>query len=480
MKGVVGKASVSKKRVAIIGAGPSGMAQLRAFESAEKKGQEIPELVCFEKQDQWGGQWNYTWRTGTDHYGEPVHSSMYRNLWSNGPKEILEFAEYTFDEHFGKPISSYPPREVLWDYINGRAEQSDVKKYVKFAHAVRWVDFDEDTKLFTVHVENLKTGETISDTYDNVIVAAGHFNFPNVPHFEGIETFPGQVMHAHEFRGAEILADKDILLIGASYSAEDIGSQAYKMGARSITYSYRTKPMGHGWPEEMEELPLVRRFDGSTAHFKNGQKRDFDAVILCTGYKHHYPFLPSDLALQSANNIYPDTLYRGVVSEKNNQLFWLGAQDQWLTFNMFDAQAWYARDVILGRIELPSAEGQREHMNGWLKRFKSLEDENGQIDFQCDYVKDLIEQTDYPMFDLDEVANIQRAWMQSKKDDIMNFRDVTYTSVITGTKAAEHHTPWMLELDDSLERYLGEPDADEAREVFRGQVRDEARESQRR
>ena len=472
MKGVVGKASMSKKRVAIIGAGPSGMAQLRAFESAEKKGQEIPELVCFEKQDDWGGQWNYSWRTGTDHYGEPVHSSMYRNLWSNGPKEILEFAEYTFDEHFGKPISSYPPREVLWDYINGRAEQSDVKKYVKFAHAVRWVDFDEDTKLFTVHVENLRTGETTSDTYDNVIVASGHFTFPNIPNFEGIETFPGQVMHAHEFRGAETLADKDVLLIGASYSAEDIGSQAYKMGARSITYSYRTKPMGHGWPEEMEELPLVERFEGSTAYFKNGEKRDFDAVILCTGYKHHYPFLPSSLTLQSPNNIYPDTLYRGVVSEKNNQLFWLGSQDQWLTFNMFDAQAWYARDVILGRIELPTAEEQRAHMDQWLERFNAMEDEFDQIDFQCDYVKDLIEQTDYPMFDLDEVANIQRQWLQSKKDDIMNFRDATYTSVITGTKAAEHHTPWMLELDDSLERYLSEPDEDEARQVFRGQIRE--------
>ncbi|HWL60995.1 MAG TPA: hypothetical protein VNQ48_08950, partial [Microbacteriaceae bacterium] len=52
------------KRVAIIGAGPSGMAQLRAFESAARGGAEIPELVCFEKQADWGGQWNYTWRTG--------------------------------------------------------------------------------------------------------------------------------------------------------------------------------------------------------------------------------------------------------------------------------------------------------------------------------------------------------------------------------------------------------------------------------
>ena len=100
-------------RVAVIGAGPSGLAQLRAFQSAAKKGADIPEVVCYEKQADWGGLWNYTWRTGLDEYGEPVHGSMYRYLWSNGPKECLEFADYSFEEHFGKPIASYPPRAVL-------------------------------------------------------------------------------------------------------------------------------------------------------------------------------------------------------------------------------------------------------------------------------------------------------------------------------------------------------------------------------
>ena len=60
-------------RVAIIGAGPCGMAQLRAFQSARDKGTAIPELVCYEKQQDWGGMWNYTWRTGLDENGEPVH-----------------------------------------------------------------------------------------------------------------------------------------------------------------------------------------------------------------------------------------------------------------------------------------------------------------------------------------------------------------------------------------------------------------------
>jgi len=40
--------------------------------------QAIPEVVCYEKQNNWGGLWNYSWRTGTDQHGELVHGSMYR------------------------------------------------------------------------------------------------------------------------------------------------------------------------------------------------------------------------------------------------------------------------------------------------------------------------------------------------------------------------------------------------------------------
>ena len=36
-------------RVAIIGAGPAGLSALRAFKFAQKKGPDIPEILCFEK-----------------------------------------------------------------------------------------------------------------------------------------------------------------------------------------------------------------------------------------------------------------------------------------------------------------------------------------------------------------------------------------------------------------------------------------------
>ena len=41
------------KKVAIIGTGPCGLSMLRAFEQAEKKGEKIPEIVSFEKQEDW-------------------------------------------------------------------------------------------------------------------------------------------------------------------------------------------------------------------------------------------------------------------------------------------------------------------------------------------------------------------------------------------------------------------------------------------
>ena len=210
------------KRVAILGSGPSGLAQLRAFQAAAKNGADIPEIVCFEKQANWGGLWNYSWRTGLDEYGEPVHGSMYRYLWSNGPKEALEFADYSFEEHFGKQIASYPPRAVLFDYIQGRVQQAEVRKWIRFNSTVRFVSYDEISKKFSVTVHDLLNDRMYSEIFDNVIVATGHFSVPNVPEYPGFDVFNGRILHAHDFRDAVQFKEQNILVVGSSYSAEDI------------------------------------------------------------------------------------------------------------------------------------------------------------------------------------------------------------------------------------------------------------------
>jgi trimethylamine monooxygenase len=441
-------------KVAILGAGPSGLAQLRAFESARRAGADIPEIVCYEKQGDWGGMWNYTWRTGLDQYGEPVHGSMYRYLWCNGPKEGLEFADYTFDEHFGRPIASYTPRAVLRDYIMGRVEKSDVRKYIQFNTSVQWVSYCEATSKFTVNVRDLQRNELSSDKFDHVVVATGHFSTPYVPSFEGVEKFPGRVLHAHDFRDAREFSGKNLLLVGSSYSAEDIGTQCYKYGAKSITFSYRSRPMGFEWPKGFEEKPLLMRVEGNVAHFKDGSKREVDAIILCTGYQHHFPFLPDELTLRTHNRLYPNGLYKGVFWQENPKLIYLGMQDQYYTFNMFDAQAWYARDVMLGRIPLPDAEARATDIAKWFSREEALQDASQDIDFQGAYIRDLIGQTDYPEFDIEGMGDLFKQWLSDKQKDILGFRNKSYRSTLTGTMAPPHHTPWMEALDDSLESFL--------------------------
>lgn len=445
-----------KPRICIIGAGPSGLAVLRAFESARRKGVDIPEMVCFEKQSDWGGLWNYDWRTGLDAHGEPVHGSMYRYLWSNGPKECLEFADYSFEEHFGRPIPSYPPRAVLHDYIIGRVQKSGVRDYIQFETPVRWVEYHDDSHTFSVTVHDHKTDQVRTETFDYVAVASGHFSTPNVPYFPGVEHFPGRVLHAHDFRDACEFAGKRLLVVGSSYSAEDIASQCYKYGAESITFSYRSRPLDFNWPESFSSKPLLTRLDGKTAHFKDGSTTEVDAIILCTGYLHHFPFLPDDLRLKTNNRLYPLGLYKGVFWERNPRLIYIGMQDQYYTFNMFDAQAWYARDVILGRLQLPDADTMAADIKHWRALEEALEDPFQAIDFQTEYTRDLLAATDYPALDVDRIAELFKEWEHHKVEDIMGFRNRSYPSTLTGNMAPVHHTPWLQAMDDSLEAFLGD------------------------
>lgn len=443
------------KRVAVIGAGPSGLAQLRAFQSAAQKGTEIPEIVCFEKQANWGGLWNYTWRTGLDEYGEPVHGSMYRYLWSNGPKEGLEFADYTFEEHFGKQIGSYPPRAVLFDYIEGRVKKAEVRPWIRFRTPVRQVTYDDATGRFTVVAHDLKNDHTYSEVFDHVVVASGHFSTPNVPEFPGFDTFNGRILHAHDFRDAREFAGKDILIVGTSYSAEDIGSQCWKYGCKSVTVSHRTAAMGFDWPENWKEVPLLTGVEGNTATFRDGTTAHVDAIILCTGYQHHFPFLPDSLRLKTKNRLATADLYKGVVWVRNPKLFYLGMQDQWYTFNMFDAQAWYVRDVILGRLAVPQSEEERAaDVVARVAAEDALADSYAAIEYQGAYVQELIDLTDYPSFDIPGSNAAFFEWKKHKIKDIMKFRDNAYRSVMTGTMAPIHHTPWKDALEDSMESYL--------------------------
>ena len=240
-------------------------------------------------------------------------------------------------------------------------------------HKVQNVEYNASTDNFTVAVKDLVNDQYLpTQTFDYVIIATSHFSVPHLPDFPGLNKFPGRVMHAHNFRDAREFQGKRLLLIGASYSAEDVALQLAKYGAEDIICSYRTRKMGFKWPANISERPLLLKVDGNTAHFKDGSTAEVDAIILCTGYLYSYPFLKDDsLRLKSANVMYPDGLYKNTLWIKggNNKLMYIGAQDLYYTYTMFDAQAKWCVKYVRGEIKVPSQAAMEEDVKKWVCRY---------------------------------------------------------------------------------------------------------------
>ncbi|CAC5377593.1 tmm [Mytilus coruscus] len=446
----------SKRKVCIIGAGPCGMTALFHFDQISDPSTEV---VCFEKSDTWLGLWNFTWMTGTDEFGELCHGGMYKHLWSNGPKEGLEYPDYTFDDHYGKAIPSFPPRRVLRDYMEGRLvkkSKSDLKRYIKWNTVVRYVTYNQKSDVFTVTAEDLKTGRTFENKFTHVIVATGIFNNPNKPTFDGIETFPGRTIHSHDFRDAAQFKGQRVLVVGASYSAEDVALQCLKFGAKSIVTSYRSKPMNFKWPSGIEERPLIKKIDGKMINFIDGSSAEVDSIILCTGYKYSFPCLEDNLRLVSTLSVYPAGLYKGSLwlNDGNRKLFYMGTQDQYFSFTMFDAQGLWICRYITGTLpnEPKNIEEMKKEEQKWVQRRKNVKDCHDDIDIQADFIKDLSDGTGYHP-DAPNAVELFHKWEHDKMANIVTYRDQPFKSVFSGTMAAQHK-PWFQDFDDSIDSFV--------------------------
>ena len=230
-----------------------------------------------------------------------------------------------------------------------------------------------------------------------------------------------------------------------------IEGRVKKAGVRDlIRFETAVKNVSYDAGKESGKFTVtVKDLPGDRVYSEN-----FDHVICCTGYQHHFPFMEDDLRLHTPNVLASNDLYKGVAYVPNPDLFHVGMQDQWFTFNMFDAQAWWAPEVIMGRIELPDASTMQADVAKRQADEAGLADDYACIWYQGDYTLELIKATDYPTFDVEGACQAFKEWKGHKKANIMTFRNNSYKSVITGTMAPKHHTPWKDAMDDSLEVYL--------------------------
>lgn len=74
----------------------------------------------------------------------------------------------------------------------------------------------------------------------HVVVATGMSGAPNVPTFQGEESFAGATCHSSAFGDGRPYAGKDCVVVGANNSAHDVAQDLWEAGAKSVTMLQRS------------------------------------------------------------------------------------------------------------------------------------------------------------------------------------------------------------------------------------------------
>ena len=109
----------------------------------------------------------------------------------------------------------------------------------------------------------------------------------------------------------------------------------------------------------------------------------------------------------------------------------------------------------MGKIQIPNVSEVEKDINDWIAKEEKLEDPIQMIDFQTEYTKDLHTASDYPNIDFELIRENFKKWEHHKEEDIMTYRNRSFSSPVTGTKAPIHHTSLAEAIDDSMEAFLG-------------------------
>ncbi|KAJ8764205.1 hypothetical protein K2173_005385 [Erythroxylum novogranatense] len=375
--------ALTSRNVAVIGAGAAGLVAARELR------QEGHKVVVFERDNQVGGTWVYDLRVepdplGLDPFRPIIHSSLYRSLRTNLPREIMGFKDFPFIAKNDKerdPRRFPGHREVLL-YLQEFAEEFRIEEMVRFETEVVKVWFLEEIKKWKVKSQKKRGGKDDGfdfdeETFDAVVVCNGHFTEPRVADIPGISAWPGKQFHSHNYRVPEPFQDQVVILIGSSSSAADLSREIAGF-AKAVHVASRSVPddtceLQHGYDNMwLHSMIESAREDGSVV-FRNGRTIVANIILHCTGFKYHFPFLQTNgIVTVDDNRVGP--LYKDVFPPIfSPSLSFVGIPWKVVPFPMFEFQSKWIAGVLLGRILLPSQEKMMEDVEAF---YLSLEASN--------------------------------------------------------------------------------------------------------
>ncbi|KPM35642.1 hypothetical protein AK830_g10932 [Neonectria ditissima] len=373
-------------RIAIIGAGPSGLAAAKYF-LAEKK---FSKIQLFEQRATPGGVWNYTPLVREQGFTVPrtqpsslpdqaiwpkeggeveFMSPIYDLLETNIPNSLMCYSDVEFPQ--GSPL--FPKHAAVLQYLKDYAD--GLTPYISYRTQVLNVQkpSSQPNGPWQVEVLDLKANEITKTEFDAVVVASGHYNDPFIPHITGLvefdKAYPGAVSHSKFYRRPDDFTDKKVIVVGNSASGVDVSVQLSTVAKLPVFVSEKEKPSivqpqadtpwAENVPEIVEFLPEKRG-----VRFANGRvELDIDSVIFCTGFHYSYPFLKNvEPSIVVPSGSHADHLWEHILYTADPTLAFLSVPQRIVPLPVSEAQSAVIGRIWSGRLSPPS----KREMDAWV------------------------------------------------------------------------------------------------------------------
>jgi len=200
-------------KAAVVGAGPAGLTALVALHRAGI------DTTCFEKGDRPGGLWAY---------GAPL-SGAYRSLHLNTSRERTQLAGFPMPSDW----PDFPSHGRIGEYFARYVDEMGVRERIRFGAAV------EDASRSPGGGWTVRAEDGFSGKFDVLVVASGHNWEPRLPEPPYPGSFDGRQVHAHDYREADELAGRRVLVVGMGNSAMDIAVESSTVAERTLLSTRR-------------------------------------------------------------------------------------------------------------------------------------------------------------------------------------------------------------------------------------------------
>lgn len=358
------------KRVAVIGAGPSGLALAKALLAEQC----FDTVQLFERQSQTGGVWNYNAETrpttfipSVDPYkteppvvkhGKQVYyGAMYKDLETNIPKEVMMYNKTPF----GEALQTFPTRDNVLKYVQAYGEPvSSVVKLNADVTAVQKVG-----RVWTVTYT--KDSQEYTQTFDAVVICTGHYDLPYIPEVLGIEQwaarYPNSISHSKYYNDPADFAGQTVLVIGNSASGLDVSMQIADHAKKVYRSVVAESKMPFVQDQRVTDVPIVRRYDSDShvIELADGTRLDkVDKIVYCTGYLYSFPYLKTYMDPSHPQSLITkgdrlNAFYKQLFYAPDPTLALIVMTKFTVPFPLAETQGAVVARVFSGRLALPSS-----------------------------------------------------------------------------------------------------------------------------